>query len=258
MVSLPPSILTFVFSFFAYSMLRYLDQSSTKRLARRLDIQKHEINPLLTWLTRKWGLDKAFWITYFVFAVGIGLIDVTLNTLATFGFPAAAYLFGLLHVLAAANNLELDYDTRGLTKEQIESGTFQFVEELSGLSLKKSLGLLAEKYAFTVIASVLSFIAILSIALGDPVSKLVGRPYLGAVMFQMALVLLFSIPFFYSALMVGLLLWSRRLVRMYRKGQLPNPNSGLDRHIDLDVSVVEEALVVARANNTSTIRIEVD
>ena len=64
-------------------------------------------------------MDKAFWITYFVFAVGIGLIDVTLSTLATFGFPAAAYLFGLLHVLAAANNLEMDYDTRGLTKEQI-------------------------------------------------------------------------------------------------------------------------------------------
>src|SRR2546422_1132795 len=168
MANLTPSIITFVFSFFAYSMLRYLDQSSTKRLARRLDIQKHELNPLLTWLARKWGLDRAFWITYLVFAIGIAMVDVFLNTVATFGFPAAAYLFGLMHVLAAANNLELDYETRGMTKGQIESGTFGFVEELSGLSLRKGLSLLIEKYAFTFIAALLSFIAVVSIALGDP------------------------------------------------------------------------------------------
>jgi len=48
--------LLFTQSFFVYSLLRYFDEKSTRKLAKRLDLQKHEVNPLLTFLARRWSI----------------------------------------------------------------------------------------------------------------------------------------------------------------------------------------------------------
>ncbi|HMB66855.1 MAG TPA: hypothetical protein VKM96_02775 [Candidatus Bathyarchaeia archaeon] len=65
--------LLFIESFAVYSLLRYLDVKSTKKLAQRLDLQKHEVNPLLTMLAKRWGINTAFRITWLVMASGIAL-----------------------------------------------------------------------------------------------------------------------------------------------------------------------------------------
>src|SRR6266702_8736923 len=89
---------TFAVSFVTYSGLRHFDQGSTRLVAERVDIQKHEINPLLTRLARRWGLANAFRITWFMFATGVATMDALLNTLVSFGVPAVALLFGSVHV----------------------------------------------------------------------------------------------------------------------------------------------------------------
>jgi len=257
MAELLPSIITFVVSLFTYSLLRYTDQSSTKKVAKRLDIQKHEINPLLTWLAKKWGLDNAFRITFVIFALGVASTDVVINTPAIFGFPAVALFTGTLHALAATSNLELDYETKGLTPEQIEARTFRFAQQLSSLTPRARVFLLLEKYAFTFFVAVLSVIVFVFIRFGDSIAQLTNRPVLGAAMFNMALVILFSLLLFYPSLLMGILIWSRRLVDMFRKGQLQNPGPAAN-YIDMDVSVLKEALETAIANNAPTIRIQVD
>src|SRR5437016_14066056 len=67
--------LLFAESFVVYSLLRYPDEKSTKKLAQRVDLQKHEVNPLLTLLARKWSLNAAFRVTWVLTASIIAAVD---------------------------------------------------------------------------------------------------------------------------------------------------------------------------------------
>src|SRR5881397_1174625 len=153
--------LLFIESFAAYSLLRYFDVKSTKKLARRLDFQKHEVNPLLTMLARRWGLNAAFRITWLVMASGIASIDTFLGTLVSVGIPAAAFFFGTNHLLAAASNIQTDYLTRSMSREEIEAQTYKFARDLSSLSWKGRWTLLTKRYAFTFAGAIISLAAIL-------------------------------------------------------------------------------------------------
>src|SRR2546427_10409445 len=89
----------FAESFILYSFLRYFDEKSTRKLAERLDLQKHEVNPFLTLLTRRWGLNKAFQTTWLLAATGIASADTFLGFTISWGIPAVALLFGTVHLV---------------------------------------------------------------------------------------------------------------------------------------------------------------
>src|SRR3989442_169658 len=86
--------LLFAQSFAVYSLLRYFDEKSTRTLAKRLDLQKHEVNPLLTFLARRWSLNAAFRTTWLVIASGIAAADTFLGITVSWGIPAVAFFFG--------------------------------------------------------------------------------------------------------------------------------------------------------------------
>ena len=96
---------TFVVSFATYSILRHFDVDSTKAFSKYLDMEKHEVNPLVNWLLKRGlSLNRSFTVMLFLFGVPIALGDAMLNTYLALGVPLFAWLFGCLHVIASANN----------------------------------------------------------------------------------------------------------------------------------------------------------
>ncbi|HMB66856.1 MAG TPA: hypothetical protein VKM96_02780, partial [Candidatus Bathyarchaeia archaeon] len=61
------------------------------------------------------------------------------------GIPAAAFFFGTVHLLAAASNIQLDYLTRNMSKEEIEIQTYKFAKDLSSLNWKGRWTLLTKR-----------------------------------------------------------------------------------------------------------------
>jgi hypothetical protein len=256
MVSVLVYLVTFLWSFLFYSLFRYFDQASTRRLAEKIDLQKHEVNPLLTRLAKKWGLTWAFRITWVVFAGSIATADALLNTIANFGIPAFAILFGSVHLLAAANNIELEYQMKGSSKEQIEAETLRFARTLSELDWWSQTKLLTEKYAFNFVAAALSLTIYISIVYSDVIGKLTHSTIGGNALYNMGMFELFGFLMFFPALFFGAIFLSRRLVKSYKKGEigaiLTQSNSTF---VDIPASIIEEALVAARSSDRSFIRI---
>jgi hypothetical protein len=255
MVSQLAYLLTFTWSFLFYSLFRSFDQASTKRLAEKIDLQKHEINPLLTRLSKKWGLAWAFRITWVVFAGAIATLDALLNTIGNFGIPALAVLFGSVHLLAAANNIELEYRMKGSSKDQIEGETLRFAQMLSGLDWWSRTKLLTERYAFNFIAAALSLMIYISIVYSDLIGKLSHSIINGNALYNMGMFELFGFLMFFPTLFFGTILLSRRLVKSYKKGEFgtvitqSNPMS-----VDVPAAIIEEALAAARTSNLSFVR----
>src|SRR5256885_14980729 len=112
-------------------------------------------------LAGRWGLAAAFRITWLVMASGIAALDTFLATLVSAGIPAAAFFFGTNHLLAAASNIQTDYLTRNMSREEIEVQTYKFARDLSSLNWKGRWTLLTKRYAFTFAGTIISLTAIL-------------------------------------------------------------------------------------------------
>src|SRR5208283_2880153 len=96
---------TLATSFVIYTLLRQFDATSTKEFAKYVDMQKHELNPLVNALLRRgWTLNRVLWALLFLFGIPIALLDAYLNTYVLIGVPVFAFTFGAFHVVAAANN----------------------------------------------------------------------------------------------------------------------------------------------------------
>lgn len=250
--------IVFVESFVLYSLLRYFDVNSTKKLAERLDIQKHEINQLLTLLARRWGLGKAFRTTWILTASSIALADALLSGTVNWGVPVIALLTGTVHLLAAGSNTELEYRTRGMSREEIEAETYEFAKQLSELAWKGRLSLLTERYAFYFVVTIISLASILLSAFSDSIAALTRSSNTGAAMSNMALVSTWALLLFFPAVFLGTILWSRRLVKFYNTGKLNGPADMGGQIVELPVSIVEQALSLAKSNQTSTISLQLN
>ncbi len=250
--------IAFAESFVLYSLLRYFDVKSTRKLAERLDLQKHEANPLLTLLARRWGLERAFLTTWLVTASGIAVADTFLNITVSWGIPAIALLLGTSHLLAAASNMELEYRTRNMSREQIEAETFRLAEQLSGLDWKRRLSFVTERSAFNAVVTAISLSIIFLYTLSDQVATITRSLNAGAVMTNMALVQVAALLLFFPAIFVGNVFWSRRLVKLYHSGGFEKPHETKQQYVDIPISIVEQALGLAKSNNATSIKLQLN
>jgi hypothetical protein len=248
----------FVESFSAYSFLRYFDVRSTKRLGQRLDIAKHEVNPLLTLLGRKWGFKAAFRITWVLAASVIAAADTFLGITVSTGIPAAAFFFGTMHLLAAASNTQLDYQTRNLSREEIDAGTYKFVRNLVALDRMGRWGQLLRRYAFTFALTVVSLAVIFLYVSSNLISSTIGLSNLAAAMSNAATVEIVALLLFFPSIFFGTVNWSRRLIKSYKLGRLTPVTITGGKYVEIPVSVAEEALSVAKSNGSSTLRLQID
>jgi len=250
--------LLFTQSFSVYSLLRYFDEKSTRKLAKRLDLQKHEVNPLLTFLARTWSLNTAFRTTWLVIASGIAAADTFLGITVSWGIPAVAFFFGTVHILAAASNTQLDYRTKDMSREEIDAETYKFARSLSILDWKGRWTLFTGRYAFTFIVTIISLIAIFLYLLSSTIASTTGFSNVGAAMSNMATVEIGAILLFFPSVFFGTIAWSRRLTKSYRSGKLVEPTSSAAHYVEIPISIAEEALNIAKSKQASTIRLEIN
>src|SRR5207245_7837743 len=132
MLSPIATAIVFAESFTVYSLLRQFDVRSTRKLAERIDLQKHEVNPLLTFLTKRLSLNTAFRATWVLTASAIALSDTYLNTVVSWGVPAIAFIFGTIHLLAAASKTEPGKRTGNTIPPESEAPTHKIGKKRSG------------------------------------------------------------------------------------------------------------------------------
>lgn len=124
----------FVLSFLTYTILRQFDERSTEKLAKVIDLQKHEVNPTITWLARRMGLKKAMRLTWLVIAFSVATADAYVNASFPYGVPIFALVIGFGHVLAAANNKHVAYVVEKMGVEEFEREHDKRMRELAKLT----------------------------------------------------------------------------------------------------------------------------
>ena len=258
--------LTFTESVIVYSILRLPDQLTTAALAKKLDLQLHEVNPVITSMAKRIGLSRTFIVTWVVFAALVGTMDTVLNSVARFGIPIAALFLGTTHWLAAGHNLELEYRTEGISPNERRKQEREFVEKLQNSNRRGRLGLLFKKDIFTVMAAILCLIVLLSALFAPLLGAWTGRPSATLTIYASALVLALGFMSFFPAVVIGTLIWARRISKSQPPGESedavpsqveesPPAPSGL-RRVEVPVDLVESSLAQAKAEGAASIVFE--
>jgi len=88
------TIIAFMYSLAVYSCFQSFDIFSTKLALSKLEVEKHEINPLLVFLKKRFGLNVSFLLMWLIIANLVAVLDAfyVQNVL---GFPMACYFFGI-------------------------------------------------------------------------------------------------------------------------------------------------------------------
>lgn len=253
----------FLESFVVYTFLRRFDERSTEKLAGRLDLQKHEVNPTITWLSRRIGLKRAFLVTWLSIGFGVAFADATLNLRFPYGVPLFALIIGFSHVFAAANNTHVAYVVDRIGVKEFEREHEERMNELMKMGWKERLGAVfrGNPSAFILSAVAIPLVSFLSYAL------VATELFTVTVLHAVFLVILFNICFAFvislilvqSAYVIGPLILAFRYGRSKKSNERsdiqPESNSGVS--IELPIVIVKDALNDAQSRGSNTVRISV-
>lgn len=259
---------TFATSFSLYSSMRQFDVWSTKEFAKYVDMQKHEVNPLVNALLRQgWTLDRVMTFTWLLFGIPIALLDALLNTYILFGVPAIGFLMGCFHMVAAASNTGVLQRLKRMTKDEIredEAEWLRFASLVRKASWVIKVRMVVEREAFgfwmTIMflfaygllyysvgaAGILSVLSVFH-SHGYPVYSFFGIGWL----FSLALL------GYYPLKAASAVVMTMRYSKLARKDELsgslpPEPNLGW---MDVTVAQLEDALKLARTNGVNRVRL---
>jgi len=241
----------FVYSLVLYSCLRYFDVWSTKLCLNVLDPEMHEVNPIIAPLVKKIGFNKTMIVTWLPFAVPIALIDV-LYFYPIVGIPILWLLFGLFHLIAAANNTQIHFQTKIFGAEVVEENTRRVVRILKELPLMRKITFLAKMNflnlflafygvaALTLLGILLSATDI-SIRHPIPILLAVGPP-----------IMILDLIIFFPTIVFGSIMISfRRLRLVNRKDVRPEQNQ---KYLTVAVQCLQRALTEAHTNNADYVQ----
>jgi len=260
---------TFVASFATYFILRRFDVDSTKAFSKYLDMEKHEVNPLINWLLKRGlSLDQSFALMLFLFGIPIALGDALLNTYLALGVPLFAWLFGCLHIIASINNYGYLPKLERMSPEEIreeEADMFAFGMEFGRANLRKKVMMLWDRKRFDLSMTFLSIIAFASIygsvaVVGfDQVELLFfNQGYHVLSFFNMGWILAFALLAYYPVRVVAEITMANRYYKL-SKGIVTKMEirDGLSSGgwVDIPVDQLKSALKIADENNSKVVRI---
>lgn len=259
---------TFVLSFSIYTLLRHFDVDSTKAFAKYLDMEKHEVNPLINWLLKRgWPLERSFNVMLFLFGIPIALGDAVLNTLAM-GVPLFAWLFGCVHIVASVNNYgylpKLEHMNSDEIRE-VEANMFAFSKQFCEANLRKKIELLWDREGLELSMTILSVIAFASIYYSTYVVGLVSVELLffnyGPTilsLFNMGWILAFVLLSFYPMKVMASIIMAYRYKNLSKviltKVEVQN-RPQLSGWVDIPVDQLKNALKIAEENKSNIVRI---
>lgn len=248
-------ILVFLFSLSTYTLFQWVDIYSTRLALSKLSLEMHEVNSLLVFLTKKIGFDRATTVMWLIFAPLVGLIDAVyvFNALS---FPTTCFLFGMFHVLAAANNFQIHFQTQIVGARNVERNTHLLIQMLKQQSFLEKIKLLIRLNFFKVfvaaysLVSLLLFFQLLSsvvVTLKEAVSLFLL--YLPPIMI-LALIMFFPVDAF------GSFLISIRRLKLSKDNEsnISDDDSG---YVSLPVDVLEVALKKAKATNAEYVQFSI-
>jgi hypothetical protein len=261
--------LTFAVSFATYSILRQFDVASTKAFSKYLDMEKHEVNPLVNWLLKRGlSLDQSFTVMLFLVGIPIAFVDAAFNTYLALGIPLFAWFVGCFHVVASANNYGYLPKLERMSPKEIreaEADMFAFGMEFGKANLRKKLMLLWNRKGLDLSMTLLSIVAFASIYYSVWIVGLVQIETLFAThgfyvlsFFNMGWVLAFALLAYYPVKVMAEITMANRYYHL-SKGMVTQigiqdelPSSGW---IDVPVDHLKNAIKIAEANNSKVVRI---
>jgi hypothetical protein len=202
-----------------------------------LDIERHEVNPLVVNLSRKIGLRFTFIITWLIFAIPIATIDSTIFW-KMLGAPVLAFIFGFIHILASMNNMGLYFQTKEFGVDAMEYNTQLIIDNLKRLSFVGKLKYLVKMNFFNAALSIYT----MSIVIVLWFSILMHFQYY----MIMGLTMNVSLLTFFPTITFGMILISFRRLKLkgYSKSITAEEGS-----ITVSVNVLEQAIAEAKQQN---------
>lgn len=251
----------FILSFVVYTSLRLFDERSTAKLAARIDFQKYEINPTITWLARRVGLKNALRVSWMIFGSCFAVVDALVSQIHTFGVPIFALIVGFGHVLAAIHNNRLFYTVEKIGVEEFENEHELSMGELARFGWWQRIRVISKSEPTAILMLILAAPLVLTLGYAMLATeaftnvvfpgKFLFIPLNIAFCFVIALVIIQPAP------ALGLLVLSSRYAHQSH-GQRQSRNSGrvITIRLELPIKVVAEALAAARTEGANLVKIE--
>jgi hypothetical protein len=261
--------LTFVVSFATYCILRQFDVDSTKAFSKYLDMEKHEVNPLINWLLKRGlELNQSFSLMLFLFGIPIALGDAALNTYLALGVPFFAWFFGCFHVIASANNYGYLPKLKRMSPQEIreeEADMFAFSMEFGKANLRKKVAMLWDRKGFELTMTILSVIAFVFIYSSIEIVGLVriellfyNHGFSVLSLFNTGAILAFALLAYYPVKVIAEITMARRYYLLSKgfviqaKVQDRTSPSGW---LDIPADQLKDALKIADENDSKLVRI---
>ena len=246
-------ITAYFYSLVVYSCFQFFDLRSTKLALSGLELEKHEINPLLVFLNKRVGFKSSSFIMWLLIANLVASFDAFYVN-GVFGMPLACFFFGMFHVLAVFNNLEIHFAKQFVGAKAFERNTDMLIEELRKRSSWGKLTLLIKLNLFSVFISVFGIAALfLSIKLLSALQFRLVTPISYFLLYFPPMMILTLILFFPVKVFGMFLICRRRLNTVHsidEQQESPSPS------IRLEVNVLETALKEAKSNNAQYIQFD--
>lgn len=249
------NILIFVFSFSVYTAFQWFDAHSTRLALSKLSLEMHEINPILVSLSKRIGVDLALTVMALAFATFVGLVDV-LYSLNAFRFPIMCFLFGMFHILAAANNLQIYFEVETIGPENFDRNTRYLIQMLKQKSFVGKIGLLIKLNLFKVFLAIYGLVSLLFLfgLLGSLVISIEGS--ISSFLFYLPPIMILAFITFFPVNVFGIFLISLRRLKS-RVSEVTNLSDPDVQYISLPVDVLEVAFNEAKATNAEYIQFSV-
>jgi hypothetical protein len=244
-------IAAYAYSLVTYSCFQLCDILSTRAALSKLTIEKHEVNPLLVWLKRKVGTNRAFFLMWLVIANSVALFDA-LYVQAIVGFVLACYFFGMFHLFAVFNNLQIFFETKFVGPENLERNTDFLIGELKKRSTMGKIVLLTKLNLFNIFVSFFGIATlVLSTMLLNTLQFSLTGPTSVFLMFFPPMMIITLILFAPFKVMGMFIICTRRL----QTKSPENPPADQESVTNLPVSVLEKALKDAKENHSTFVQI---
>jgi hypothetical protein len=249
-------VVAYLYSLAVYTCFQHLDILSTKLVLSKLDVEKHELNPLLVFLKKKVGIRAAFWVMWLLIANSIAAFDAFyIQTI--FGFTLACFFVGMFHLFAAFNNLQIYFETQFVGADNVERNTSFLIQELKKRSRSGKIVLLLKLNSFNLFLSIFGVATlVLSTRLLETLQFRFSAP-ISVFLLYFPPMMILALILFTPYKVLGMLFICKR--RLDKPAPISTADSDLQEHqahtlVSLPVDILEAALKKAKANNAKHVQ----
>ncbi len=247
------SFYAFISSFGLYSLLRLMDVWSTKLCVARLDPELHEVNPIAAPLIKKIGFNKTMILTWIPFALVIGFID------AFFLYPVLGIIvlwlfFGLFHLIAAANNMQIYYQVKIFGQKAIEESMRRVIALLKPMSTYQKVIFVIKTNFLNLFLAIYGITTLVLFSFLIPSLSIFIRTSIPALLVIAPPIMVLDLIIFFPTLVFGSLIISMRRVRKIKE-QVTTKNEG--NSITISLEFAEQIIQEAREKGANYVQLPV-